>query len=150
MNKHIFKLSIFLCIMFLSAVASNNADSKENKKKLWVAISIPKPIYVSGQTDKLSIAFAMVNDGEETIFPDYESWRLNINGEDHPKSQYLFCNGPKNSNWDRLPASKYLFFGYGLSKWFDKPGIYTMFWHGKGFKTDPITFRVMPPNEFGF
>jgi hypothetical protein len=110
---------------------------------LWAAVSVPEPLVTTGQVDRLQIQFAMVNDGKEPIDPKVRSWRLNINGKDHPDSEFTFGNGPRDNRWKSLPAGDRLQFGYALGNWFKTPGVYRIIWRGEGFESAPVVFRVM-------
>jgi hypothetical protein len=113
------------------------------KEKLWTAVTVPEALITTGQTDRLMLNFAMVNDGEKSIDPKVSTWRLNINGRDHPDSEFTFGNGPRDNRWNSLPAGDRLQFGYALGDWFKKPGVYKVVWRGEGFESAPVVFRVM-------
>jgi hypothetical protein len=113
------------------------------KGSLWAAVSVPEPLVATGQTGRLMLYFAMVNDGDKPVDPKVSSWRLNINGSDHPDSEFTFANGPRDARWKSLPAGDRLQFGYALGGWFKEPGIYRVTWKGDGFESAPVVFRVV-------
>src|SRR5438477_5099998 len=83
------------------------------KLKIWAAVtSVPGPLVTAGQVERLQIHFAMVNDGNKPIDPKVSSWRLNINGKDHPDSEFMFANGPRDDRWKSLPVGDCLQFSY--------------------------------------
>jgi hypothetical protein len=111
------------------------------KGKLWTAVSVPEPLITSGRTFMLS--FGMVNDGNKPVDPKVSSWRLNINGKDHPDSAFTFANGPRDARWKSLPAGDRLQFAYAMGDWFKERGIYRVVWRGEGFESSPVVFRVV-------
>ena len=111
---------------------------------LWTAISVmPGPLVTTGELERFQMNFAMVNDGKRPADPKVRSWRLNINGKDHPDSEFTFGNGPRDNRWNSLPAGDQLQFGYALGDWFKKPGAYKVIWRGQGFESAPVVFRVI-------
>ena len=133
-----------------SNVAPNSAAAKpataigRSNANLWAAVSVGEPIVPRMRVKRLVIHFALQNDGKEAINPRVESWRVNINGTDHPDSQFTFANGPRDDRWESLPAGDYLRFTYVLGDWFKEPGTYKVVWKGDDFESAPVFFRVLP------
>jgi len=121
--------------------AKKQVGDVDKRSTIWAALSIDQPIFVGKQTERLMVHFALVNDGQRPIDPAVGSWRLNINGKDHPDSQLMFGNGPRDDRWESLPAGEHLSFAYATGDWFEEPGIYC---RGHGFQSAPVVLRVQP------
>jgi hypothetical protein len=58
------------------------------------------------------VSFAMLNDGTEPIDPKDRTWKINVNGKDHPDSQFVFFNGPRQVGLESLSPGEHMLFGY--------------------------------------
>ena len=134
---------LLVSIAMLAAMISYGAPGKLKAGEIWAALGVPQPIVVAGKLRTFSVTFALANDTNHAIDPQVASWRLVINGEEYPDSQFLFGNGPRDARWESLPAGDYLLFGYALGDLFKTPGTYSVMWRGKDFESPPVTFRVL-------
>ena len=115
------------------------------QSKLWIAIGVAQPIYQLRETDRLQVSFVIVNDGDWIANPGIDSSHLFINGIEPKDWSFVISNGIRTSYFNALPAGKILSFGYQLgSRYFARPGIYTVFWQVGKVRSAEITFRVMP------
>src|ERR1017187_8867930 len=79
----------------LVTAAQDGPKGEKHPIKLWAAISVSQLIFGVGQTEKLQISFAIVNDGDRAINPKIVSSHFFINGVE-PKYWYMTIgNGPK-------------------------------------------------------
>lgn len=140
-------LGLLLLLAGASLVAANDAPDASTNHQLWAAISVPEPIVISGRLKQFHVAFALANDGTKAIDPKVGSWRLVVNGREHPGSQLTFGNGPRDGRWESLPSGDHLFFKYAIQDWFKTPGTYTIIWHGDGFESAPVVFRVLKQEQ---
>lgn len=145
--KQIMMLSLFLLLPGIILVPSNAAADAVTNHQLWAAISVPEPIVISGRLKQFHVTFALANDGTKAIDPKVDSWRLVVNGKEHPDSQFTFGNGPRDRRWKSLPPGDHLFFTYAIQDWFKTPGTYTIVWRGEGFETAPVVFRVLKQEQ---
>ena len=110
---------------------------------LWAALTVPEPVVSMDQVHDLSVNFALINDSGKPLDPEVSTWVLFINGEPCLDSALIFGNGPRDQRWQSLPAGERLDFRYRLGDYFKKAGTYTIWWHGEGFESDPLMFRVI-------
>jgi hypothetical protein len=132
-----------------AAIAGFSEPDKDppaaEKKQLWAAISVSRPIFESGAAgDRFMIHFALVNDGDGAARPMLRSSQLVINGKELESWAFIIANGPRDDRWDELPAHDHLAFAYALGDVFDKPGIYEVVWKGQDFESAKIVFRALP------
>lgn len=113
------------------------------KGLLWAAIGLSKPLVTCDQLQQSQLTFSLVNEGETPIDPKVNSWRLSVNGKEHPDSSLVFQNGPRDTRWQLLPPGNHLSFSHALGNWLKRPGVYTIVWKGDGFESAPFTFRVL-------
>jgi len=135
-----------LALLAASLVLTGAAPKKEvkAKKKLWVAISINRPVFVSKKkNESFVIAFGIVNEGDKTVDPEVNSSKLLVNGKELKDWPFIIASGPRDESWKALPSQGHLSFGYALWKYFRKPGVYKVRWKGKSFQSPPIVFRVL-------
>jgi hypothetical protein len=121
--------------------------------RLWAALSVPHPAFREGELTQATpgagrnpfqVDFVVVNDGDKAINPELGASKLFINGKELEDWGFIVANGPKDNRWEALPAKDNLSFGYGLGKYFEKPGIYRLVWKGKHFQSPELVFRVLP------
>jgi hypothetical protein len=94
------------------------------------------------------MSFAVVNDGVSTVDPNIESSHLFINGVEPKDWAFVIHNGIRGSSFYALPPGQTLQFGCLLGpRYFLKPGVYTVRWEGEDFKSQDLTFRVVPRNR---
>lgn len=144
-----------VALLLLAASVSPAADTPKKEatkmeKKLWVAISVNKPIVERGAAgDPFMMHFALLNDGDKTINPrpEVESSQLLVNGKELKDWSFIVANGIRDKRWEALPPGDYLTFGYSLGNYFDKPGTYKVTWKGRGFESAAVVFRVVPKRE---
>lgn len=122
--------------------------------KLWATISFRWPIERQGEaTKRISVYFALVNDGDKPIAPKIKSSKLLINGKVHENWPKIVSDvdAPGGSRrlkrFDSLRPEEGLLFGYNFEDAFSKPGIYRVQWEGEGFRSPEIMFRVMPEKD---
>ncbi len=114
-------------------------------KKLWLAIMSDKPVYQLDEVPRLSISFAVVNDGNTTVNPGIEDSHLLINGVEPKDWDYVIHNGVRSELFWALPSGRSLSFLYQLgNRFFTAPGIYRVRWQVGDSWAPEITFRVMP------
>lgn len=138
--KNLLFLVLLIIPLVVGAVGTQNVRQNQYP---WVALSVSEPLVHPNRLKQFQVYFAMHNDGIKPFDTKMVSWRLNINGKDHPNSQLLFFNGPKDERWQSLPAGEYLLFTYALGEWFKSPGTYKIMWKGDGFESPPVYFRVL-------
>lgn len=97
---HMNRLPLIYCRRHLVALptlmtiqAEDEPRSTPHSTKLWAAISVPEPVFQAGQTGKLQVYFAVVNDGDTAISPKIGSSHFFING-DEPKDWLFVINSP--------------------------------------------------------
>ena len=134
---------LLVSVAMLGAVACSTAPGKLKAGERWAAITVSEPIVFEDRLKTFNVTFALANDTDHPIDPDVSSWRLIINGKEHPDSQFIFGNGPCDARWASLPSGDYLVFGYALGDLFKTPGTYTLMWRGKDFESPQVTFRVL-------
>jgi hypothetical protein len=128
----------------MSALAAT--QSGQSVQRPWVAIGVNKLVsrfIDENHLKEFNLQFVMFNDNKETIHLNRASWRLIINGKDHPNFQWVLANDPKGRGDESLPPGEYLNFSYALGDWFKKAGTYKVVWKGDNFKSAPIYFRVL-------
>jgi RNA polymerase sigma factor (sigma-70 family) len=113
-------------------------------KKLWAGMSVNQPLFRAGHdTNLLQFNFALVNEGDKVVDPKIPGYpRLIVNGKELDLSSIPGV-GPRDERFKALPPDDNLQFGMGAGRWFDKPGVYTVYWQGDGFRSNEVTFRVM-------
>ena len=133
---------VLLALLFLSNLLAQ--DRPGATPPLWAALSVNEPIAIEGHTENISIAFAIVNDGDAPIDANrlFEQSQLSINGVPLPGWGLMAGNGPRSRSPVKPGAALRL--GYQLGQYFAKPGIYIVSWSGPGYKANDITFRVLP------
>jgi RNA polymerase sigma factor (sigma-70 family) len=130
-------------------------DRPESKRKLWSAITVRWPLECEGEaTKRITIYFALVNDGDKPVAPKVHSSRLLINGTEYEGWSKVIehvgvLDGKRVKRFDALPPGEELLFGEVLEDAFRKPGTYRVRWEGEGFRSPEIMFRVMPKKEGG-
>lgn len=112
--------------------------------KLWVALNVSEPVVQPGCLAAFQVRFVMFNDGDKAIDPKEHTWRLNVNGKDHPGSRQVFRRVLGREGL--LPGGD-LELGYGLGDWFKEPGPYRLIWKGENFESAPVFFRVLPQEK---
>lgn len=116
--------------------------------KLWVGVSVDKPVYSQAESGEIQVTFAVVNDGHTTVNPEIGGSHLFINGVEPENWSFIIGNGPRTSDFDALPSGEKLLFVYQLGNpYFLKPGIYTLRWETRNFRSAETAFRVMPPGH---
>ena len=145
-------LSILVLLILFGCSSSSpmlihGKPEQPDGKKLWAAISINEPVFITGWTNNLQIFFTLVNDTGRTINPEIESSQIIVNGNPWPDSGFILGNGPMSNNFTALPPKDYIMFEKGLGEKFKEPGIYRIFWKGKSFETPEIVFRVLPQKQ---
>lgn len=132
----------YLCLSLLFGSLLLAQSSSE--PKLWAAISVNEPVFIEGHLETLQIFFNVVNDGTTVAKPNIEASHLYVNGVEPQDWSFVINNGLRARYYDGLPPGEVLRIGYGLGRYFEKPGIYKVGWSGPGYKAPEITFRVMP------
>ena len=117
------------------------------KPTLWASLSVNQPVFQEGDTDRLNLSFALVNDGAKLINPKVSRSKLVVNGKALADSDFLLGNGPRDARFEALSPGDHLLFGYALGKVFARPGSYRVCWEGEGFRSAEITFRVLPKKQ---
>jgi len=146
MKRSIVALAVVVLPLIAWCGGASDKLTERTKSDLWAAISVPEPMVISGRLKQFSVMFALANDSKSSINPKVESWRLIVNGKEHPDSQF-FMNGPGDDRWKSLPAGDHLLFGYGIGDLFKEPGTYTIAWKGDGFESAPVVFRVLKQDQ---
>jgi hypothetical protein len=118
------------------------ARASKEKVKLWAAISVTEPLVVGDRLQQFVVFFALANDGGTAIDPKDETWRLMVNGREHPDSQFIFSNGPRDQGKSLRPG-EHILFTYAMGERFKEPGTYTIIWKGERFESAPVVFRVV-------
>jgi hypothetical protein len=129
------------------ATAQGRNDSQQETKQvaLWAGISVPQPTFGETEAKKIQVSFALVNDGTSTVDPKIGDSHLSINGVE-PEDWTFIINNGLAPGFHAVPPGHVVSFGYLLGeRFFAKPGIYTVRWWGDNFRSEPITFRVLPP-----
>jgi RNA polymerase sigma factor (sigma-70 family) len=113
-------------------------------KKLWAAMSVNQPLFRVGQTTNLiQFSFALVNESDKVIDPKIPGYpRLIVNGKELDLSTIPGV-GPRDERFNALPPGENLQFGMGAGQFFDKPGVYRVYWQGEEFRSNEVFFRVI-------
>jgi RNA polymerase sigma factor (sigma-70 family) len=116
----------------------------QTAKKFWAGMSVNKPLYRAGQnTNLLQFNFALINESGKVIDPKISGYpRLIVNGEELDLTRIPGV-GPRDGRFKALPPGDNLQFGMGAGQFFDKPGVYRVYWQGEEFRSNEIVFRVM-------
>ena len=107
-------------------------------------MSVNQPLFRAGQnTNLLQFNFALVNESDKVIDPKIPGYpRLIVNGKELDLSS-IPGSGPRDGRFKALPPGDNLQFGMGAGQFFDKPGVYSVYWQGEGFRSNEVVFRVM-------
>lgn len=144
-----FKLAgIVIAVAGIALAQGENERPKPKQPPLWAAISIPQPIILKADTEKIQLYFAIFNDGTSTINPTIEQSRLFINGVELKDWHFMLSNGLRGAFWNSLPPGHSQMFSPVLGSHFQKPGVYRVRWQGQSFSAPAITFRVLPSNSW--
>lgn len=141
------KSLLLVCVTTLALASAKGGQAGKDlpaQATLWASVAVSDPVFREGNTANLRVSFALVNDGAAALDPRIGSSHLLINGVEPPDWPFLINNGIRSLTHDWLPAGRFLQFAYELSKYFPKPGVYTLEWFGESFRAPKITFRVMP------
>jgi RNA polymerase sigma factor (sigma-70 family) len=113
-------------------------------KKLWAGMSVNQPLFRVGQnTNLLQFNFALINESDKVIDPEIPGYpRLIVNGKELDLSSIPGV-GPRDERFKALLAGDNLQFGMGAGQFFDRPGVYSVYWQGVGFRSNEVVFRVM-------
>jgi len=103
-------------------------------KKFWAGMSVNQPLFWAGQnTNLLQFNFALVNESDKVIDPKIPGYpRLIMNGEELDLT-LIPGSGPRDGRFKALPPGDNLQFGMGAGQFFNKPGVYSVYWQGEGF-----------------
>ena len=107
-------------------------------------MTINQPVFSKNRTDNLTLTFALVNDGDSTVNPGVPKSHLFINGAELKDWEFINMNGPGTSRDSALPPKRTWMKTHSLGKYFKKPGVYVVRWHGENFKAADLTLRVLP------
>jgi hypothetical protein len=138
-----YKVLIVLFISIPWPFSVSAAETAEVHKKLWAGLSVPEPVFQTIGIEKMSIYFAVVNDGTSTVDPEIGASRLLINGIELKRWRHIISNGPRGPDFAALPAGRACRFTYQLGELFRQPGTYTVRWEGRNFQSRDLTFRVL-------
>ena len=113
-------------------------------KKLWAGMSINQPLFRVGKdTNLLQFSFALVNDGDKVVDPRIPGHpRLIVNDKELDLSSVPGV-GLRDERFKALPPGDNLQFGMTAGQFFDRPGVYRVYWQGEGFRSNEVIFRVM-------
>jgi hypothetical protein len=111
---------------------------------LWAALSVNRPLFKSGQTKDLSIALALVNDGDKVIDPRIAESHIVINGKELADSGLLLGKEAQNLRTKALAPGDRLDFRLALGEHFRQAATYRVFWRGVDFQSPEIVIRIMP------
>lgn len=134
-------------VVFLAAFPGGRPlpAQEGSKPKLWLALGVARPVFSVAEIATLQVSFAVVNDGDSVVDPEIGSSHLFINGVEPKDWNIVINNGLRSSDFTALPPGRLLSFGYQLgSRYFAKPGIYTVRWQVRNFRSADLIFRVMP------
>ena len=127
-----------------AASVPETIPAPQTPAKLWAAISVAQPVFSLKEAGTLTLSFAVVNDGETAANPNVEASHLIINGAEPNDWRMIIGNGPRTAEFTALAPGRSLLFTYQLgSRYFAKPGVYTVRWEGPGYQSLEITFRVL-------
>ena len=137
-------LLICAAALALCSPGARLAAQANGQPRLWVGMSVDQPLYHTEGIERLTISFAVVNDGNTTVDPGVGSSHLFINGVEPADWIIVVNNGPRGMEFNALPPGKGLGFGYQLGgRYFTKPGNYTLRWEVGNFRSADVTFRVV-------
>jgi multidrug efflux pump subunit AcrA (membrane-fusion protein) len=113
-------------------------------KELWAGMSINQPLFRAGEdTNSLQFSFALVNGGDKVLDPRIPGYpRLVVNDKELDLSSIPGV-GPRDERFKALPPGDNLRFGMAAGQFFDRPGVYRVYWQGEGFRSNEVVFRVM-------
>jgi hypothetical protein len=113
-------------------------------KQLWAGMSVNQPLFrVGNDTNLLQFNFALVNESDKVIDPRIPGYpRLVVNGKELDLSS-IPGTGPRDERFKALPPGDNLQFGMGAGRFFEKPGVYRVYWQGEGFRSNEVVFRVL-------
>jgi hypothetical protein len=119
------------------------SSDKQKTDALWATIGVSEPLVAVGRLQSFCVHFGLVNDTNHPVDIDESSWRLFINGKLYPESQFMFMNGPRYVGREAMLPGEHLAFTYAIRDVFSSPGIYTLVWQGRHFRSQDVTFRVL-------
>jgi RNA polymerase sigma factor (sigma-70 family) len=113
-------------------------------KQLWAGMSINQPLFRVGKdTNLLQFNFALVNESDKVIDPRIPGYpRLVVNGKELDVSSIPGA-GLRDERFQALPPGDNLQFGMAAGRFFEKPGVYRVYWQGEGFRSNEVDFRVV-------
>jgi hypothetical protein len=145
MKKNIMIIFFLLLSSTFFTPAGVGAQKERNvTPRVWPAISSNSPIVTFAQRESLTITFALLNDGSGTIEPRSLNNRLLINEKPVNWTERIFVEGPQDRKWKNLEAGEFILKGIKLGGRFQTSGKYVLIWEVDGFRSDPITIRILP------
>lgn len=93
----------------------------------------------------VSLDFLLVNDGDVPVNSVEGGWKIVIDGRELRDSDFIFGNGPEPvRGWGILKPGDWYEFGkaMSISKYFTKPGEYTVSWRGGLFQSPAVRITV--------
>jgi hypothetical protein len=116
----------------------------QTAKKFWAGMSVNQPLFRAGHdTNLLQFNFALVNESAEVLDPKIPGYpRLIVNDKELDLTRIPGV-GPRDGRFKALPPGDNLQFGMGAGQFFDKPGVYRVYWQGEDFRSNEVVFRVV-------
>lgn len=113
-------------------------------KNFWAGMSVNQPLFRVGQdTSLIQFNFALANESDKVLDPKIPGYpRLIVNGEELDLTRIPGV-GPRDGRFKALPPGDNLQFGMGAGQFFDKPGVYRVYWQGEDFRSNEVVFRVV-------
>jgi hypothetical protein len=115
--------------------------------RLWAGIGVPTPVVLEGASDGLTLLFALVNDSDKAVNPEFDNAKLVINGKEFPavpEAPWVRGGLGGGSRMETLRPKDWAAFGRGLQEYFRKPGLYRVSCRGSEFGSAEVVFRVLP------
>jgi hypothetical protein len=146
-------LSILFCLA-LPAAAQTSAKSEHSGATCFGLHAGIRAQIIPPYTEEPSVmlSWTLLNDSEEPIDAQTESWRIEINGKElnDMDTQQIFGNGPRPvGTWWVLKPGESLEFATSLSiaKYFLPNGQYKVRWRGAAFQSPTITVTITPASH---
>lgn len=113
-------------------------------KKFWAGMSVNQPLFRAGQnTNLLQFNFALINESDKVVDPKIPGYpRLVVNGKELDLS-LIPGVGLRDARFKALPPGDNLQFGMAAGQFFEKPGVYRVYWQGEEYRSNEVVFQVI-------
>jgi hypothetical protein len=143
--------SVGMVVLFLFCAAviaqpANEPNISCSGLHAGIAVQVVARKPPNTQPSFVMVSFVLLNDGGSPANSSPGSWTLVLDGKELDDSGMIFGNGPMPAGgYGTLGPGESYSFGKGLdlSRYFPKPGDYSMGWKGKEFQSPTIRVTVV-------